>query len=82
MRTNGNAVAHAEDYSFVHRRRIPGVYSAGDIDRRQERDQVGVMPDLLAHIAVQIDPICTIPGHACNFSLIPVSAWQESSSNS
>ena len=82
MRTNGDAVAAAGDHSFVHRRRIPGVDTARDVNRREEGDQVGVTADLLANVAIQIDPMCTIPGHACNFSLIAVSPRQGSSSNS
>jgi hypothetical protein len=46
--------------------------AARDAGGGEERDEVDVLSEPLADVGVQIDPKCTIPKHACNFSLILV----------
>ena len=72
MGADVSAVLACECDGRAHRGRIADVSAAGDIDGRQERNEVLIVPLALANVAIEIDQMCTIAKHPCNFSLIPV----------
>jgi hypothetical protein len=80
MRSSGNTMLARENYGFVHCLGVPGVDTAGNVGRREEGDQFIVLPDAFADVTIEIDRMCTIAEHPCNFSLIPVSAASRLSS--
>ena len=80
MGADRNVVITREDDRRSHRVVIAGVSAAGDIDRRQERNEPGIVADAFPDVAIEIDQLCTIAKHPCNFSLIPVSAGTGGSS--
>jgi hypothetical protein len=74
MRSGGDTMPAGENYGFVHRLAVPGVDTAGNVGGREEGDQFLVLAGPLADVTIEIDRMCTIAEHPCNFSLIPVSA--------
>jgi hypothetical protein len=75
------AVQAREGDRRAHRGLIACVSTAGNIDGRQERNEPLIVPEALAHVAIEIDRMCTIAKHPCNFSLIPVSLLRRQSPN-
>ena len=81
MRADTRAVQTREADRRAHRRLVARVSAAGDIDGREERNEVPIVPLTLADVAIEIDRMCTIAKHPCNFSLIPVSVRRRLSRN-
>jgi hypothetical protein len=71
MSANVGAEFPRETDGRSHRRFITRVSAAGNVDRSQEWYQAAVVI-ALADVAIEIDRMCTIAKHPCNFSLIPV----------
>ena len=74
MGANRNVMLARQRHCCAHCLRVAGVHTTGDVGRGDERDEVGVLPNAFADVGIEVDSKCTIPKHACNFSLILVTA--------